>query len=85
MELNKYKDLSGDGGIMGYFFLEDGIIIKFSNSYYYLYNYENPGGEHVEKMKKLAAQGQGLKTYINKYVRDNYAYRFDKLPPSLAA
>jgi len=85
MELKNYKDLSDDGGIMGYFFLEDGIIIQFSNGWYYLYDYKKPGREHVERMKAFAQEGKGLKTYINQYVRNNYAEKFDKLPPSLAA
>jgi len=32
-----------------------------------------PGAQHVARMKQLAEEGRGLATYINRYVRDNYA------------
>jgi hypothetical protein len=34
-------------------------------------------------MKTLAEKGEGLKTYINVYVRNNYTGKFEKLPPLL--
>jgi len=70
---------------MGYFFIEDGIIIQFLNGWYYLYTHRKPGKYHVEQMKALAVKGKGLKTYINQYVRNNYEDKFNNLPPSLAA
>jgi WYL domain-containing protein len=49
------------------------ILVEFTDGKKYLYNYEKPGKKHVEKMKALALKGEGLSTYINKYVRDSYA------------
>jgi hypothetical protein len=51
------------------------IIIQFSDGTKYLYNYDKPGRRHVEKMKAIAKEGKGLSTYINKYVRNNYALK----------
>ena len=53
------------------------IILKFQrptngDKQIYLYNYENPGKEHVENMKKFAAEGKGLSGYVNQLVRENY-------------
>jgi hypothetical protein len=50
MNFKKYNGLSDDS-IIGYFFLEGGIIIQFANDCYYLYDYSEPGEEHVERMK----------------------------------
>ena len=54
---------------------DDYIIIEFTDERKYLYNYDKPGKRHVEKMKVLATTGKDLSTYINKYVRDNYALK----------
>lgn len=53
------------------------IIIQFKTLGTYLYNTKKPGGIHVRQMIKLAHIGKGLATYINKYVRDNYAAKLN--------
>jgi len=68
----KYNNLIEANGISAYEILNDGIIIEFNHEMRYLYDYLKPGKEHVEKMKTLAAQGQGLLTYINQNVKNNY-------------
>jgi hypothetical protein len=72
MKLENYNDFSGGGGITGYKFLHDGIILKFKSGDVYLYDDRKPGKEHVEQMKTLAKQGRGLTTYINQNVRENF-------------
>lgn len=42
-----------------------------------LYDGRHPGTVHVLEMQRLADGGQGLNTYINQYVRDDYAERLD--------
>ena len=39
---------------------DDYIIIEFTDKRKYLYNYEKPGKQHVEKMKRLAVKGKDL-------------------------
>jgi len=39
----------------------------------YLYTNAVTGERHVAEMKKLAAKGKGLSTYISQHVKDRYA------------
>jgi len=69
-----YKNLNGNGGVSAYETGDDFIRLRFGKERKaYLYNYSKPGKKHVDKMKKLAISGTGLTTYVNQYVRDNYA------------
>jgi len=80
MDYEKYLDLSGDGGIEGFIISPNAIAILFDNGFWYTYNYARPGKEHVEEMKRLARLGKGLKTYINKNVRNNYGGKSGNSP-----
>ncbi len=64
---------SDNGGVVGYEIRDNGIVLKFKDGRNYFYDHTRPGKVHVDNMKKLALSGSGLTTYINKYVRDNYA------------
>lgn len=68
---------SEKGGVDGYEFNDEGIILRFKDGRTYSYSNRRPGKVHVDNMKKLAVNGKGLTTYVNKYVRDDYE---DKLP-----
>jgi len=72
MKYERYLDLSGDGGIIGFIILENRIFILFDNGYWYEYDDIKPGTEHIDEMKDFAITGKGLKTYINQNVRGNY-------------
>lgn len=76
--MRQYDDLSGNSGASGYEFTEDGILVEFNHKDVYLYDYTKPGKEHVEKMRQLALNGQGLTTYINQYIRGNYRRKIDQ-------
>jgi hypothetical protein len=72
--MKAYKNLDGNSGIADYDIGEDFIDIKFQNKTE-VYRYKNPiSNHHLNEMKKLAAKGKGLATYINQHreVRDNY-------------
>lgn len=73
--MTHYRNLSGQSGVHSYEISESSIVIRFIDGSTYLYDGIRPGKDHVEKMKKLAASGEGLATYINKFVRDNFASR----------
>lgn len=73
--MTPYKDLGGSSGVTSYELGADYILVEFRGGSLYLYNYNRPGQIDVENMKKLAVAGQGLNTYINKYIRKNYARR----------
>jgi len=68
-----YKSLSGDSGVVSYDLGADSITLQFKDGAVYLYNYEKPGREHVERMKQLAIAGSGLSTYVSRQVKDAYA------------
>jgi len=71
--MERYKNLSGNSGVAAYESGPDYIKIKFREGGVYLYNYSVTGRDNVERMKKVAEEGKGLSTFINKYVRDDYA------------
>lgn len=71
----RYRDLSGESGVVAYETTPDAILVGFKDGKVYLYNYAVPGRQDVEEMKRLAARGRGLSTYIAQMVRDRYARR----------
>lgn len=70
--MKQYKCISGNSGVSGYQLEVDHIDIMFQDGRLYTYSYRIAGRDHVEKMKDLAESGQGLTTYINKYVSELY-------------
>ena len=74
-----YRSRNPGAGVRNFEILPDAIILEFADrKWRYLYNSERPGPEHVNNMKRLALEGDGLTTYVNQHVRENYAA---KLPP----
>jgi len=71
--LHIYKNLGGDSGITAYQSGEDYLWVVFADGARYLYTDASAGPERIKRMKLLAEQGEGLNTFINKYVRKNYA------------
>lgn len=71
--MTRYRNLSGNSGVLAYKIGEDYIIVEFQEGGTYLYNYKRPGKNKVERMKELAIAGRGLSTYISRHVKDNYA------------
>jgi hypothetical protein len=71
--MKRYQDLTGESGVTGYEILADAIAVQFENGAVYLYDYAVTGREDVEKMQRLAAAGQGLSTYISRFVKERYA------------
>lgn len=76
--MKRYEDRSGRGGITGCEIFSNGIILEFKYVDQYLYDYSKPGKEHVEQMKILAEQGEGLTTYVNQLIRSNYKKKIKK-------
>ena len=73
--MQKYKSKNESSGVLRYESGLDYIKIEFHDHKVYLYNYQKPGKEHVENMKRLALSSKGLSTYINVHVRENYALK----------
>ena len=75
--MQPYGSPGGDSGITAYACGPDWIDIRFRHGGTYRYDGRHPGALHVIQMQRLAEAGDGLNTYINRYVRDDYAARLD--------
>lgn len=75
--MRRYGNASGDSGVVAYELGRDAITLLFRSREAYLYNARNPGREQVRHMQDLAERGFGLATYVNQFVRDNYARKLD--------
>lgn len=73
--MQQYKDINGDSGVAAYEIGPGSITVQFSKGGTYLYDYSKPGAAHVTEMQRLAQAGNGLNTYINKFVRKDYAQK----------
>jgi hypothetical protein len=53
------------------------ILVRFRRGGTYRYTAAHPGALHVMEMQRLAEAGDGLNTYINQHVRDDYDARVE--------
>lgn len=70
-----YKDLGGDSGVQAYECGETRIQVRFNTGAVYEYTDASAGSAHIEAMKQLARQGDGLNAYINRHVKKAYSRR----------
>jgi len=70
--VKKYLSANKNTGVIAYDILPDGISIKFRDGSVYLYTIQSTGKTHIAQMQHLAKKGEGLTTYINQHVRENY-------------
>jgi hypothetical protein len=73
-KMTKYQNLGGDSNIEEYESGEDYIKVRFRrSSVVYVYDATAPGAEMVAEMKRLAAEGRGLSSYISQQVKSNFS------------
>ena len=66
-----YRGKNPRAGVNTVEILPHAIILEFKDRKdRYLYDGNTPGLDHVSTMKSLALIGNGLTTYVNKYVRE---------------
>lgn len=67
--MERYKNLSGQSGVLAYGIGGDYIIVQFDAGQYtfYKYTYISAGNSAVETMKNLARVGRGLNSYVSTY------------------
>ena len=70
--MQKYKNIGGNSNITSYEIGDNYIKVQFSGNAIYLYTINSAGIYNINQMKQLAKQGQGLNSFINKYVRNKY-------------
>lgn len=68
----RYRNLDGRSGVLAYELGEGWIRIRFAGGKSYTYTDAATGAEHVRNMQILAQAGEGLATYVSKFVRDDY-------------
>ncbi|BBV63709.1 TPA: hypothetical protein N2N50_000142 [Kluyvera ascorbata] len=73
--MNVYQNRGHDSGITQFETGTNSIAVYFSDDSAYLYNATAPGVQMVAEMTRLAQSGEGLNSYINRYVRANYAQK----------
>lgn len=71
--MQRYANRSGGSGVVAFATGPRGIAVEFVDGSVYVYDLERPGAQAVADMKRLARAGEGLSTYISRFVRDNYA------------
>jgi hypothetical protein len=71
--MTPYQNLSGDSGVAAYEVGDDFLKVRFWESPgVYVYTSRSAGAKHLREMKRLAAIGRGLSTYISRHVHDRY-------------
>jgi hypothetical protein len=70
--MQRYQSAEKNTGVIAYEIVPDGISIKFRDGSVYLYTIQSTGKTHITEMQRLAKKGEGLTTYINQHVRENY-------------
>jgi hypothetical protein len=70
--MERYKNLSGDSGVVAYEIGPDFIKVRFSDGAVYVYDYASAGRHNIEQMKQLAGKGRGLSSFISTTVRQAF-------------
>ena len=68
-----YLDINHDSNVEAFEIGPDYIDVKFhGTAKIYRYSYRSAGRDNVERMKRLARNGDGLNSFINTNVRYGY-------------
>ena len=70
--MNRYNNLSGNSSILLYEIGDDRITVQYSDGTNYLYTNSKTGARKIEQMKRLAVQGHGLNSFIQKHAKTLY-------------
>jgi hypothetical protein len=73
--MERYGNLGGNSGIVGYEIGADFVRVQFSAGGVYLYTCDSAGSDNIEQMKQLARSGEGLNSFIQRNLRSAYARR----------
>ncbi len=73
--MERYRNLGGDSGVVGFECGVDFVRVQFSDGAVYVYTSQSAGEANIECMVQLARDGAGLNSFINRVVRNRYASR----------
>lgn len=71
-DMRDYKNMSGRSGVREYEINSNFIEIRFSDRSFYRYSSSSAGALCFSEMKRLAEEGWGLNTFINKRCKKGY-------------
>lgn len=71
--MHRYRNRSGESGVVAYELGKDSITIQFAGGERYLYTARSAGQDNIAKMRALAEDGRGLSTFISQQIRERYA------------
>ena len=71
--MKQYADTNGNSGVQGYKLGQGLILVEFKDGSIYEYTSLSAGSQNIEHMGRLAAQGNGLNSFINSVVRQRYS------------
>jgi hypothetical protein len=75
--MQPYQNRSGDSGVVAYDIGEHSIAVEFRGGERYLYTAGSAGSANIATMQRLAEGGQGLCSFISKFIRNRYAHKLD--------
>ena len=75
--MHRYRNNSGESGVVAYDIGQDSITIQFSGGERYLYTERSTGAESIARMQELAREGRGLSTFVSQHIRSRYARKLN--------
>ena len=75
--MHRYRNRSGESGVVAYDIGKDSITVQFSGGDRYLYTARSAGADNIARMRALAEDGRGLSTFISQHIRQRYARKLD--------
>ena len=75
--MHRYRNTSGESGVVAYDIDKDSITIQFSGGDRYLYTERSAGAENIARMQELAREGRGLSTFVSQHIRSRYAKKLN--------
>ena len=75
--MQRYKNLSGESGVVAYEIGKRSITVRFMNGDRYVYTDQSAGADNIAEMQRLATLGSGLSTFISQVIRDRYERKLD--------
>ena len=75
--MHRYRNNSGESGVVAYDIGQDSITIQFTGGDRYLYTERSAGADNIAKMQELAREGRGLSTFVSQHIRSRYARKLN--------
>ncbi len=75
--MHRYRNTSGESGVVAYDLDTDSITIQFTGGDRYLYTERSAGAENIARMQELAREGRGLSTFVSQHIRSRYARKLN--------